>query len=325
MRVFLCGSCGAPIDSPWTELVIVCPYCGVSNYPGRPDKPVPLRIPVDGRPRVNVGGRTYVVEGQLAQGDSSSVFRGRWVVRLGELVVIKVQRAVADGDLMRREWDIINELRGSDAQGASHYVTRLPSPIAFGSVGVDPPRLASIYGWKSGFIHSLDDVRRIHLTGVEGRIVVWFLKRVLEMLGWLHRSGFAHGAVVPSHVMIHPRDQGANLVGFSVAARIGQPVIAVSQAGREFYAEDYEPGRVASPETDIAMACRCASALGGWASPNWGAGAPEALRSVLQRGCAKRVNDAWELRDALVEASLQDFGAPAYNPLPMPGWAHADA
>ncbi|MEZ4236927.1 MAG: hypothetical protein R3F59_12400 [Myxococcota bacterium] len=80
MRVLFCEGCGAPLDAPWAELVIVCAWCGAQNLPGRPGGPVPPSVPADGRPRLNLGGRTYVLEGRLAQGDSTTVYRGRWVV-----------------------------------------------------------------------------------------------------------------------------------------------------------------------------------------------------------------------------------------------------
>ena len=97
MRVGFCDGCGAPLDAPWDQLVVLCRFCGASSLPGKPGDPVPMRVPVDGRPRLNLEHRTYVIEGHLGSGDACEVYRGRWVVRLGELVVIKVLRAVLLG------------------------------------------------------------------------------------------------------------------------------------------------------------------------------------------------------------------------------------
>ena len=147
--MLFCDGCGAPLDAPWAELVIVCKSCGSHNLPGKPGALVPMREPVDDRPRLNLGGRTYVLEGRLALGESTTVYRARWVVRLGELVVIKVLSALSDADLLRREWDTLQQLHASTAQGASHYLTRLPAPVAHGLVESDQPRPASVFGWKS--------------------------------------------------------------------------------------------------------------------------------------------------------------------------------
>ncbi|MEL6345840.1 MAG: hypothetical protein AAFV53_22205 [Myxococcota bacterium] len=324
MRVFLCEQCGAPVDAPWAELVITCGACGTQHFPGKPDAPIPPRIPVDERPRINLGGRTYVIEGQLARGDSSVVFRARWVVRLGELVVVKVLQALDDDDLMRREWETLHALRASTADGARHYVTRLPAPVAMGLIRTDRERRAAAYRWKSGFVHTLEQVGAQHRAGVDGRIVVWILKRLLEQLGWLHRAGFVHGAVVPAHVLVHPRDHGAILVGWTVATPWThgrtRPLPAVPARWRGMYPGADRPQ--ATPALDIAMACQCARAVGGWTEAVKEAISPQhaALKRVLDRGTSGKEDDAWALRDALVAASKEAYGPPAYTPLTMLGW-----
>lgn len=318
MRLWLCESCGAPLEAPWAELVIVCQFCGAHNLPGSPDGPVPPRVPVDGRPRLNVGGRTYVIEGRLAEGESSTVYRARWVVRLGELVTLKVLSALTDADLMRREWQVLTDLHRSTIQGAEHYLTRLPSPVAHGLVETDQPRPVSVFGWKSGFVHTLEDITRVHDDGVPTPVMVWLLKRLLELLGWVHRAGYVHGAVTPEHVLVHPRDHGAMLVGWSLALpwREGQRarVLAVPRRWPGLY-----PHRWASPARDIANACTIVRTAAGWDRPGDHRDAP--LEALLQQGMNEGFDDAWQAREALVKASAEVLGPPAYHPLPMPGWS----
>ncbi|HMV67018.1 MAG TPA: hypothetical protein PKA64_09220, partial [Myxococcota bacterium] len=226
-RVLFCDGCGGPLDAPWDRLVVVCPACGSQNLPGRPGEPVPPSAPVDGRPRVNLGGRTWVIEGRLAEGDASTVYRARWVNRLGEAVVLKVLATADDADLLHREWETLAALRASRAEGAAHFITRLPAPVARGVVETDRPRVATAYGWKSGFVHTLEAIGQLHPAGVSGQQQVWLLKRLLELLGFVHRSGFVHGAVTPEHVLVHPRDHGAMLVGWTCAAPAdGRPLAA---------------------------------------------------------------------------------------------------
>ncbi|MDP6946865.1 MAG: hypothetical protein QF464_22135, partial [Myxococcota bacterium] len=320
--VFICGSCGGPMDAPWHDLVIVCSFCGCQNFPGRPDAPVPPRIPVDGRPRFSLGGRSYVIEGHLADGDSTSVYRGRWVVRLGELVVVKVQRTATDADLLRREWNTLRALRQSQVQGVEHFVTRLPTPIAHGLVETNRPRVTSIFGWKSGFVHTLTEAGEVHDDGIDGKVIVWILKRILELLGFVHRAGFVHGAVVPDHVLLHPRDHGANLIGWTLSTPWSsgktRPLPGRSAAWAQLYPQTDE----ATPRLDLQLACRCAQAAGGWLGKKRSLLHPglNPLLQLLERGATGSYDDAWALRDALVEASGQSFGPPGYNPLPMPGW-----
>lgn len=317
VRVLLCEGCGGPLDAPWDQLVVVCSFCGSENLPGRPGGPVPLRVPADGRPRLNIGGRTYVLEGRLAQGDSTTVYRGRWVVRLGESVVVKILTALADADLLEREWRTLTELHSTGLEGADHYRKRLPAPVAHGLVVSDRPRRASVFGWKSGFVHTLDEVGLVHPGGVGAHVGVWILKRLLELLSFVHRAGYVHGAVTPDHVLVHPRDHGAMLVGWTVATpwRPGRTQRLPATPRR--WSALYGGAREATPELDISMATRCAIAVAGWGLVDAVIAPP--IERVLQRGLA--CDDAWALRTELVAASREALGPPAYHPLAMPGWA----
>ena len=307
MRVILCESCGSPLDAAWDSLAVICRYCGAHNVPGSAERPVALRVPVDSRPRVNLGGRTYVIESRLGEGDSSVVYRARWVVRLGELVVLKVLHARSDADLLRAEWTTLRALSRSRAQGAAHYVSRLPQPIAHGIIEADGPRVASVFGWKSGFVHTLHEVGNLYDSGVPGPVVVWILKRLLELLDFVHRAGFVHGAVTPDHILIHPYDHGAMLVGWTASGAVGERLRAQSATWSQLYGD----ATLATPKLDIAMACRCVRAVA--------VGLPR-LHPVLDRGASGQIESAWALRQQLLETSEQIFGPPAYHPLQMPGW-----
>ena len=326
MRVFFCEHCGAPVDAPWSELVIVCQHCHTQHFPGRPDAPVPPRVPVDGRPRLNIGGRTYVLERRLGDGDSSAVYQGRWVDRLGERVVVKVLSSLSDADRMRHEWDVLNALQSQQTAGHDHYVTRLPQPVALGILPGEQRRVAAVYGWKSGFVHTLQQVGKEHPKGVPGPVVVWILKRLLEQLGWVHRAGFVHGAVTPDHVLVHPRDHGALLIGWTGAVpwRTGQqqPLTVLPKRWMPMYPAKKPQDVQATPGLDVAMACLCARTVGGWTASVREAFSPlhRAIGDLLDQGASGTVTDAWALRDALVEASQDAYGPPAYNPLTMRGW-----
>lgn len=323
MRVVFCESCGAPLDAAWTELVVICRSC---SAPSQPAGPVPLVHPDDGRPRLSVDGRTYLVEARLADGESSRVFRARWVARLGELVVLKVQRAAADGDLLRREHDVLRQLQR--APGGDGLARRLPAPIALGplrdpfagtgsagplSRAVRQERLVAVHGWRPGFVHTLEDVARAHPSGVPGPVAVWLLKRLLEALAFVHGAGLCHNALTPAHVLVHPRDHGAVPVGFSLAGPPGARVAGVVTAASHLLPPTFARDRVAHPRWDVAMATIAVATV---SRPT---GAVGALFERLARG---EEADAWAARAALDAAALATHGPPRYAPLPMPGWAH---
>src|SRR5437773_4261505 len=120
------------------------------------------------RPKVRVAGLPYVLLGRLGVGDGCDVFYARRDARLTELVVLKVLRAPEDADLLAREWSVLQSLHSARAAGAEHFTRLLPQPVAHGAL--DAPdvaaRPASVFGWRSGFVHTLADVARQFPRGV---------------------------------------------------------------------------------------------------------------------------------------------------------------
>lgn len=323
MRVTFCETCGAPLDARWSEIVLVCRYCGSQNAPGGRAEPVPSSLPDDERPRLAVAGRTYAVEGLLAKGDSSDVYRGRWVRRLGELVVLKVLRALRDADLLQREFSVLQRLQASDVAGAEHLVPRLPQPIGCGPSRDAPDgRWVAVYGWQSGYQHALDEVLQEHPDGVEGEVAVWLFKRLLELLGFVHRAGWAHGAVLPPHVLVHPRDHGAILVGWSAATALAgeERLPAVSRNWRQFYPSQALAAGEVTPTTDIAMAARSVLAAAGAKGFDRAPALPARLARLLVDAARGRHDDAWALVEEVQQVSLACFGPPSYHPLRLPRW-----
>ena len=131
-------------------------------------------------------------------------------------------RAPGDGDLLAREHEVLTALEASRAQGAPHFTRLLPQRVALGTArlgmrGELGERRVAVHRWRSGFVHTFDDVAREHPTGITAGHAVWIWKRMLELLGWIHASGWVHGAVLPPHLLVHARDHGVTLVGFSRA------------------------------------------------------------------------------------------------------------
>jgi hypothetical protein len=281
-------------------------------------------MPDDERPRLAVAGRAYLVEGLLGRGDSSHVYRGRWVRRLGELVVLKVLRSLQDADLLQREFRVLQQLCASDARGAASFCGRLPQPIGFGpSRDAPDSRRVAVYGWHSGYWHTLEDVGLQHPRGVRGEVAVWLFKRQLELLGFVHHSGFVHGAVLPPHVLVHPRDHGAMLVGWSAATHhsSGDRLPAICRKWKHYYPDELLASRLATPAADIAMAARTVLAAASGGNFDRASSLPNALGKLLLAAAQAQHHDAWALIDQLEQVSRSCFGEPAYHPVPMPGWS----
>jgi hypothetical protein len=261
--------------------------------------------------------------GLLARGEISDVFLATRARRLTERVLIKVLRVSEDADLFAREWDVLGALQAGTAQGADHFSLRLPTPVARGDARFDDGRSASAIVVRSvaGFQHTLDDVRRAYPAGVDSRHAVWIWRRILELLGWVHRNGWVHGALLPQHVVLHARDHGAMLVGWSCAVRQGDRVPAVSTAHEQFYPPEVLDRAPATTVTDLTMSARSiAYALGAQDRGDLPKEVPAAIRELVEACASGEIitEDAWRLKDLVADTAERAFGPPAFIPFEIP-------
>ncbi len=328
IEVLRCPNCAAPLP-PESRGAVVCAYCNhvLTNVPGAGAERWrgPESLPDDGRPRVHIDGRAYVIHGRIAEGDGCDVFLARRDRRLTELVLLKVLRATADADLLAREWRVLEALHQSEAQGADYFQRLLPQLVSHAKLtapGLDP-RPTSVFRWRSGFAHTLGDVLRAYPQGVDPRASVWIWKRLLELLGWVHRTGYTHGAVIPAHIIVHAGDHGVVLAGWSSAVR-GERLPAVSASAERFYPSRVWRDRVASHTTDLIMAARSVAwVLGGDASTGAvPSTVPEPLARLVREYATldpdAPADDAWEMIDRVSHAGREAFGPPRFVPLTMP-------
>jgi hypothetical protein len=244
---------------------------------------------------VEVAGARYRVLAQLAEGDRADVLLATRARALTERTVIKAMRSAADVSSRDREWDALQALHASEAQGAAHFTMLLPPLVGRGEARfVDCRRApALVFRALPGFAGTLADVRDEYPEGVDARHAVWIWRRLLELLGWVHRSGWLHGNVTRSQVVVSARDHGAILVGWSHAARADNAGVAADLA--------------ASAQTVLSL-------LG----PRSGDALPvlELLRSCAAGQLPS--NDGWELKELVGDAARSVFGPPTFVPFALP-------
>lgn len=336
-----CPHCGAPLSASALRGVSECEYCGrvlvgtgaTGRWRGGGD--LSQELPEgpwrgEGAEKYRIGDRRVVVLGRFAVGDGSDVFLARSDSRLAELLVVKAPRSEAAARHLTRGWRALERLQESDAQGAEFFSALLPQQVVLGRLGGREGRLCAVTRWRSGFVHTFDDLRREYPDGLDGKASVWLWKRTLELLGWIHRSGYVHGAVLPAHLLVNARDHGVTLVGWSAATPNAkgarEPMSVTSEAMREFYPSEQWGGAPPTPRTDLTMAARCVLyALGGeLGSGRFPAGVPAAisvlLEAYLDEAAASRTDDAWALAERVSEAGKAAYGPPKFNRLRMPGW-----
>jgi serine/threonine protein kinase len=268
----------------------------------------------------------------VAEGDVANLYK------FGD-GLLKLPRDPADNDLIDREIAALTQLRSRGDARFLAYIPQLDGTERQRDPGTSAVRHACILGRLNGFV-SLADVRRAYPDGLDPRDAAWMWRRLLVALGFAHRAGVVHGAVLPPHVMIHPADHGLVLIDWCYSACApGQAIPAIVERYRDWYPAEVVEGRAPGPATDIYLATRCMvylmtgrAAAGGAAAGTSGGGrgargrattAPARL-TAFAGGCmlpqpSRRPQDAWRLLrelDALLERL---YGPRTFRPFTMPG------
>ncbi len=185
-------------------------------------------------------------------------------------------------------------------------------------------RHASILDRLDGFV-SLADIRRAYPDGLDPRDAAWIWRRLLVALGFAHRAGVIHGAVLPPHVMIHPAEHGLVLIDwcYSVRARSDR-IPAIVARYRDWYPPEVLARQALGPATDIYLAARCLTDLmGGPAGPGSTKSPVPRRLAAFADGCAlpqpsRRPQDAWRLLGELDDLLERLYGRHRFRPFAMP-------
>ncbi|ROO83751.1 hypothetical protein EDD29_1260 [Actinocorallia herbida] len=250
----------------------------------------------------------YRVGARVARGDVADLFAVEDLSGAGGGLLLKLPRDPADSDLMDREATALRRLAERGDPRYLPYVPRLVESIKHDG------RRGAILSRDEGF-HTLAEVAAARPGGLDPRDAAWMWRRLLVVLGFAHRAGVVHGAVLPGHVMIHPEMHGLVLVGWgqSVTDPPGRVPLMV-----DAYAADYPPEIVArEPVTaaaDVFLATRCMTAL-------MGPLLPPPMRAFA-RGCTQpsprlRPADAWALLGELDELLDRMYGPRVFRPFTL--------
>jgi hypothetical protein len=262
----------------------------------------------------------YRLLGRAARGDLADLYRAHDETagpRDGE-VLVKMPRDPGDSDLIEREAVALRTLREEGDRRFRPYAPTLVATFRHQDAATGARRRVNVIGRLVGF-HSLAEVRAAHPGGVDPRDAAWMWRRLLVALGFAHRAGVLHGAVLPEHVLIHPEQHGLVLVDWCYSVTAGHAAGGRVPAMVDRYADWYPPEvparRAAGPATDIHMATGCMTHL-------MGDRAPKAMR-LFARGCRlpaqnRRPGDAWRLLAELDELLERLYGPRRFRPFAMP-------
>jgi hypothetical protein len=197
--------------------------------------------------------------------------------------LVKIPRNPVDNDLMETEAAALRRLWTDGDPRFRPYAPRLIETF----VHEDDER-------RRRWVNVLERQRGMgSLAEVKGDLAVpdaaWIWRRLLIAIGWAHRAGVIHGAVLPEHVLIHPGRRGLVLVDWCYA---GHRPAAIVRAREDHYPPEVRHDRTAGPATDIYMATVLMTRL-------MGSRMPVPLRRFAA-GCTydaprMRPQDAWAL------------------------------
>lgn len=228
--------------------------------------------------------------------------------------VMKFPRAPQDNDLLATEARALRRLASGDVRFRP-YVPELVDSFAHRDVDDGTERRATVLPHLDGFV-TLEAVRAAHPAGLDPRDAAWLWRRLLVAIGYVHRNGVVHAAVLPEHVLIHPERHGLVLVDFCYAATsVGDRLTAIPTTRRDWYPAEVATTRRVEPSLDIYLGSR----LMRWLMADR---APRPMRRFID-GCTVahdrlRPSDAWRLLDELDEILGDLYGPRRFRPFVMP-------
>ncbi|MFC1418810.1 molecular chaperone DnaJ [Streptacidiphilus cavernicola] len=236
-------------------------------------------------------------------------------------VLLKVPRSPADNDLIAREATALNRLARHGDPRFHAYAPTLVETFRYTDPADPAPhavRQVNAVQRLDGF-RPLTDLAAARPEGVDARDAAWIWRRLLVALGYAHRAGVRHGAVLPEHVMIHPELHGVVLVDwcYSVTGAYA-PLPALVERHRDRYPPEVLAREPATEATDIHLASLCMAEL-------MGNQAPLALRAFVVGSTLpdqrRRPHDAWKLLAELDDLLDRRYGPRTFRPLHLPNRA----
>ncbi|MEO3747110.1 molecular chaperone DnaJ [Plantactinospora sp. B5E13] len=256
--------------------------------------------------------------------------RRRWVVGTGHTTgdlttlrevtdgdlrgLLKLPRDPADNDLVRAEIDALTRLAAEGDPRHRAYAPQLLDTVTHDDPATGVRRTGPVLEHLAGFV-SLAEVARHFPDGLDPRDAAWMWRRLLVGLGWAHRAGLVHGAVLPEHVLVHPAAHGLALVDWCYSVRPGERIPAIVARHRDHYPPEVSGRRPATPATDLYAAADLMTRL-------IGPRLPAPLRRFAD-GCrldrpAMRPDDAWRLLAELDDLLHQLYGPRRFRPFTLP-------
>lgn len=204
---------------------------------------------------------SHNIGAMFASGDVAELFTGTSSSRKTREEypsIFKVARSPRDADLIQNEAKVLRRLHSSPDDGHFHpYFPEILESFRLNAGGVR--RQVNVTKNIEGLV-SLVDVRRSYPDGVHPLDMAWMWRRLLDALSYSHDSGILHGAILPSHTLIHAEHHGLVLIDWIYASTKDEgpfPIIkAISPEYREWYPQSVLDKKIPDVGTDLVMAVK---------------------------------------------------------------------
>lgn len=228
----ICPQCGAPLPRQALWRTVICIYCSAEVTPAedvvraawfKEAYQRSIAPNVGGAAAIACNGERYQVLLPLGRGATARLMLAQRLGVSREQVVIKLASPDAAPGRLRREADVLRQLQALSGASAAYFSQRLPQLAGYGEAedGGGTRSEALLLRSPTGYWGSLADVRRHYPDGIAPSHAVWMWRRILEVLGYIHATGWSHGRLSPDHLLVQPADHGILLIGWA-DARHGQ-------------------------------------------------------------------------------------------------------
>jgi hypothetical protein len=263
----------------------------------------------------------YSVANGFASGDISTLYLSEFDGRTP--VLAKVSSSPVFNNLLEVESLILSRLNEA-AKPTTAFRQFVPTLLDSFTIQLSEDssiRQVNVFNKVDG-LRSLHDVVSQYPTGVDARHFVWIFNRLLSTLSFVHSQGIIHGAILPSHILIHPTSHAIHLVDWCFAVPTGRPIVAMSKNYTSYYAPEVKAKRPTFTSTDIYQAAMCMSyVLGGDFGEAFPPSVPpkfvRLLQTCLFANPARRPSDAWTLLEEVQQVAKETFGPKKYVKLEM--------
>jgi hypothetical protein len=207
----------------------------------------------------------YRVLDRIAFGDLANVYRCRFNANGREAEgLMKIARDARVNEPLRNEASVLEQLFALDRDHRFRpFLPCVEESFAYCQDAPSEARQANVLRMHASIasvdeLYTLEEVRRHHPRGIDARDMAWIWRRLLSILAFVHANRMIHGAVLPSHIVIEPREHKLMLIDWCHAVPAGESLRTISGLYRPWYetgvVRKYQP---TTPSLDISMAARC--------------------------------------------------------------------